>query len=132
MSIQGINNAINASSLRLVQPPTQVTPVKPVQKVAPAQGGRVGRTAGDPYDFQSVRETQLPRMELTPAHHKLEKLRDLIAAKTDVPIYFEESAPGSSASAGTTSGSNPYARTYLKFPISAADRNAAATDAQIP
>lgn len=123
MSVQGINSSANVSALRLVQPAQPVpqsAPVKPAQPVR--------RDVTDSYDFQSIREAQLPRMAYTQAHQRLDKLRDLIAAKTDVPIHFDSPAPTPGSSA--TRSANPYAAGYLKFPVNAAERNAAATDTQ--
>lgn len=118
MSVQGINSSANVSALRLVQPAQPASQTATAQPVQP-----VRRDVTDSYDFQSIREAQLPRMPYTQAHQRLDKLRDLIAAKTDVPIHFDSPAPGRSSN-------NPYSGGYMKFPVNAAERNAAATDTQ--
>ncbi len=112
--------------LRLARPQS-VDPVTPTQRTPAAQPVQPTRSAeGDSFSFSSVYESQLPRMPLTEAHHRLDRIRSLVGAQTDVPIHFD-GQPVRAASA------NPYAPTYasMRLPADPADFNAAVTEQQV-
>ncbi|MDH3583741.1 MAG: hypothetical protein OER86_05960 [Phycisphaerae bacterium] len=110
-----------ASSLRLVHPPAggpdTVRPVAATGATKPAAT----------YRFESIYARALPRVPMTEAHQRLERIRqDLVASRTDVPIHFQQQPihAGSAASAA-------HARAYLRFPADPPAINADATERQI-
>ena len=108
---------INANpALRLVQPIQPAQPLQPVSETQEAEAA--GRSFDDVYQSQRVNR---PNVSLIEAQRRLEKIRKIIAAQTQVPIHFEPVT-------NTQAGSNPYAPSYLKFPTNPADLNASATE----
>lgn len=116
MSIPPIHNS--SPQLRLVD---SAGHARPVQPQAPVESAAKTRQFNDVYEGQA---TGAPRVSLIEAQRRLEKIRKIIAAQTTVPIHFDPPALQSQASRSA----NPYQPAYLKFPISPADQNAAATD----
>jgi len=106
--------------LKLIHPPQltrRLEAVRPVSPVAPARAA----PRADALDFESVYIAQLPRVPRSEAHLRLEQLRQqLVAARTDVPIHFDDGGAARSA--------NPYAIGYTRSAPLAADVNAAATE----
>jgi len=119
MSVSPVNSN---PPLRLVSPVQPVRPVRPAQPIQAAQTAQSAQPVqGDSYDFEAVYRASLPRPALTDAHARLERIRNLVAAKTDVPIHFGPPAAPRTA--------NPYVNSYLQFPKPApADINTAATE----
>lgn len=114
----------SGSSLRLVQavPPIQAKPQ--VVGQSPNQPISKPPKAEDSYSFEAIYRANLPKTMLTDAHRKLERIRDLVAGRTDVPVHFESAQPAASA--------NPYTPAYMQFPRpSAAQVNEAATEQQV-
>ncbi len=111
-----------ASVLKLVHPPEAAKP-----QATPAPAATQSRRCDDcdSFDLSSVRHSQLPRMPLTEAHHRLDRIRSLVAARTDVPIHFD-GQPVSLPSA------NPYASPYgqMRLPSNVAEFNAVVTETQ--
>ncbi len=115
MAIHPVNST---PALRLVQP---LDAARPTQPAAPEPAARA--QDADAFDFEAIYRANLPRPALTEAHRRLEKIRDLVAAKTDVPIHFDPPQPRRTTS--------PAINAYLKFPAPApADVNAAAVEQQ--
>ena len=107
----------SVAGLRLTQPAQAVDgapAAQPVEAVRPQPT--------DSHSFESIYVNQLPRVQITEAHKKLEQLRkDLVAAKVNVPIHFEQ--PGQQPQ-----GSNPYSISFVRFAGSPAELNTRATD----
>lgn len=108
--------------LRLVQPNPSVRPVdpvKPVDRAAPEQ-------PNDVLNFEAVYQANLPKITMADALDRLDRIRtQLVAARTDVPIHFETTAPPPAL--GTAS---PLTRAYLSHGPAPADANASATEAE--
>ncbi len=113
MSIDRINPN---PALRLVQPTQPAQPFQPIGEVSEAQPS--GRSFEDVYQTQRVSK---PNVSLIEAQRRLEKIRKIIAAQTQVPIHFDATPYGSGPA-------NPYMPSYLKFPTNPADLNASATE----
>jgi len=77
----------------------------------------------DGYSFEAVYRLNLPRVPVTDAQLRLERMRDMVAGRVDVPIHFENPAPQAGRAA------NPYASAYMKFPTDPATLNERASDA---
>ena len=114
MHVEGASNFM--TPLRLVHPPERmerpggVPEVKPVQ-ARPASGVTqtqpLARPA-DSYNFEAIYSTRLQRVPWTAAHSRLEKLRaSLVAARTQVPIYFTDPVLRRSI--------NPYDPSYMRI-----------------
>lgn len=113
MGIESINAG---AMLRLVQPAQGVQPVQPQAPVDPATS--LKRSFEDVFESQQI--TASSSVPLVEAQRRLEKIRKIIAAQTQVPVHFDPPRPAAS--------NNPFAPSYLKFPTNPADLNANATD----
>ena len=113
------------SSLRLVRPPETTQPAGASQPAArPSQPAQRSQES-DTTSFEAVYRSQQPKADRADAEQRLNSLRDnLVAAKTDVPIHFEQPRPARSA--------NPYVAGYLQHAASPAARNASAIEASDP
>jgi len=118
-----MNIAPNHSSLplRLVQP-TQAQPVQPAQPVTSTQPISQVDRQRDSISFEKAYRAQLPRPAMTEAHHRLERIRDLVGARVNQPMRFEE------AVSVQPPGNNPYAISYPKISASPAELNARAIE----
>ncbi len=122
MNITNLTNSIQ--HLRLVRPTESTGQIRSVNAVANTENTqstslRVDRN--DAYSFEAVYRARLPRIKLTDAHRRLERIRNqLVAARTDVPIHFDEVKQAGMAS--------PLTNAYLSFKPGDADVNAAATE----
>ncbi len=107
--------------LRLTAAINPVRRTQPTQPAHPTQ--RPQRVqAGDNYDFAAVYKANLPRLRLTEAHQRLERVRnELVGAKVGMPIHFENSQP-------RPASANAAIRAYMRVAPSPADSNAAATE----
>ncbi len=111
----GIGSINPGSNLRLVHPAQGVEPLQPQQPVEAAS--RPQRSFDDIYETQQIKASPVPLVE---AQRRLEKIRKIIAAQTQVPVHFDPPRPAAP--------SNPFAPSYLKFPTNHAELNATATD----
>jgi hypothetical protein len=117
MAVHPINPTL---ALRLVSP---AHAARAPQAPAPADRARPAASP-DSFSFEAIYRANLPRPALSDAHRRLERIRELVAARTDVPIHFQQPAPARAA--------NPVAHAYLRFPApSNADLNASATEQQV-
>ena len=115
------------SSLRLVRPPETVRPTEQAPSTArPAQPQSTERPSeSDTASFEAVYRSRQPKADRAEQEHRLGRIRDqLVAAKTDVPIHFEQPRPARSA--------NPYVAGYLQHAADPASRNLSATEASAP
>ncbi len=105
-------------TLRLVQSNQAVRNDAPVR--ATDRPLAVQHNGEDTYSFEAAYRSQLPRIQLTEAFYRLERIREqLVAAKTDLPMRFDDTASVSSA--------NPYAPAYRQIQPGPAQVNEAAT-----
>lgn len=90
--------------------PLRITsPVK--STAAPPKTSPASADSSHTLSFEGVYQNQLPRVPMTDAHRKLDRIRtQLVAGKTDVPIHFN-SAP----SPGRSGAANPYAAGYPRL-----------------
>lgn len=116
-----IDPVAHSGSLRLVGGVSGTAPVQPAAPTAPVAPASPARPEQpDSYSFESVYRANLPKVELTAAQARLEKIRhDLVAGQVAAPIHFEQSP---------TRSANPYAGAYAKLTPNPADVNAAATE----
>lgn len=107
--------------LRLVRPPQQAEQPAPSQASRPTERG-ASTQRGQPADalnFEAVYQSQLPRIPMTEAQQRIDRIRsELVAGRTDVPIHFQQPARGSN---------NPYQATYARLAPNAASTNESAT-----
>mgnify|MGYP006294654263 FL=1 len=111
-------------ALRLVRPvePAAAQPVQPAQPVSETQAiSRVQRES-DAISFEQAYRAELPRPALTEAHARLERIRNLVGAKVNQPMHFEEAVSVQEPS------NNPYAISYPKISASPAELNARAIE----
>jgi hypothetical protein len=105
-------------------PPLWLTGVDEIGGPGPAAPKSAPRIAdGDTVLFETVYVSSLPRVPMTEAHRRLEQVRTLVAARTDVPIHFCDPRIVRSA--------NPYqpmSEAVLRFTPNPADVHAAATE----
>ena len=110
--------------LRLVRPvePAATPPVQNTQPVSSTQA--ISRTPrdNDSISFEQAYRAELPRPALTEAHARLERIRNLVGAKVNQPMRFEE------AVSVTEPSNNPYAISYPKISASPAELNARAIE----
>ena len=117
-----IDPQLGATPLRLVQPNPSVRPVDPVQPVDKA----VPSGSSDTLSFEAVYQANLPKITMSDALDRLDRIRtQLVAARTDVPIHFETTAPPPGLGS-----SSPLTRAYFSNGPAPADANASATDAE--
>lgn len=121
MNVTGPNTS---PALRLVRPADAVQPPAAPRQATPPQAARSTQQA-DRLNFEAVYRSRLPRVAMTDAHARLEKLRTLVAARTDVPIHFD---PPPATTPARANPSNPYAQA-LRFPVNPADLNERAVEA---
>ncbi len=95
-----------------LQPP-RVQPAAPAHR--PAAADRTDRLS-----FEAVYRQQLPKASISEAQRRVERLRDLVGARTNVPIHFQERRGGAST--------NPYTPTLMRITPDAAALNAAETE----
>ena len=92
---------------------SSTTPIRPIEstaKVSRRPDQTTTSEAGDSLSFEAVYQSQLPRVPMTEAHRKLDRIRSqLVGGKTEVPIHFAEAAPSSTAS------TNPFAAAYPRL-----------------
>lgn len=113
------------SSLRLVRPPETVQPT--AEPKAAARSSKSARQPGgsDTASFEAVYRSQQPKAARAEADQRVDRIRDqLVAAKTDVPIHFQQPRPARSV--------NPYVAGYLQHAADPATRNISATEASDP
>jgi len=113
-----------------IEPGQHVGPIRSIRPVQSPQA-TTGATApskaqaADSYSFEAVYQAKLPRVPMTDAHRKLDRIRtQLVAAKTDVPIHFNDVARPAS--------NNPYAGQYPRMIGDAGQINANLTAAHSP
>jgi hypothetical protein len=89
------------------------SPIRPIEstaKVSRRPTGQAKSEAGDSLSFEAVYQSQLPRVPMTDAHRKLDRIRSqLVGGKTEVPIHFSEIASPSKVA------TNPFAATYPRL-----------------
>lgn len=117
-----VNGPNHLDALRLVHPPQRPAAATSVDK--PAEPAQVNRPSqSNPFAFESAYIEQLPRMEYTDAHRRVERIRDtLVGGSTPVPIHFE-----SSPQALHQPAANPYANPYMKLAPAPGEANLRAT-----
>lgn len=114
-----VSSTPSEPALRLVQPTQAVQsqpPVSPSTRPLSVQ-----RSNEDTYSFEAAYRSQLPRVRLTEAFYRLQRIREqLVGAQVNQPMRFEDTAPAAPAA-------NPYASTYGTLQPTAAQANEAAT-----
>lgn len=119
----------STAHLRLVRPPEPATPPKPI-KPAQSQTSDKGIDTftpqglyTSPLDFKP--KSPVLSKQLLEARQRIEAIRaQLVAAKTNTPIHFDQPAPPSQTS---PLNANPYAAQYPRLAGSSADANESAT-----
>ncbi|MBI1369603.1 MAG: hypothetical protein GC162_13230 [Planctomycetes bacterium] len=113
-----------------IEPTQSVTPLRIVQPTEPVKSvdaPRSVQSSGPAADmrFEAVYAANLPKVPMTDAQTKLERIRtQLVAAKTDVPIHFD-------APASRPRPSNPYAAAYPRLIADPATINANITESKV-
>ncbi|QNN22150.1 hypothetical protein HED60_07645 [Planctomycetales bacterium ZRK34] len=89
---------------------TPIRPIESTEKVTRQPNQTKASEAGDSLSFEAVYQSQLPRVPMTEAHRKLDRIRSqLVGGKTEVPIHFAD------APAASTGPANPFTAAYPRL-----------------